>query len=906
MEIIQINTEFLEYNKVIYVDAVNGNDANSGTINAPVSSFGKAIDLVTNNNKEAIYLMNTGDYHFDKTRSWADVSEIYMAGVDIIGDGTKILIEDVADNFSHPFNEVNFYQLIFEVDSSFPEGQYTTGETRTTVFFEHGQAMKFNFFNCVFSDPHNLLTDNFIALDWATSTSPIYTEGYSDFINCSFLTNDRIPIKDYSGYTDRSKLINCSTTAASLSHYDNIQIVSFMNNCTYDDDYNITSSGWENAGTGINPDGTQIHIGIYGGTYAWGRWVEDALLEHNSNIYTFNGSFIQTILSRPLTKEEFEANSFNPSELTELDWNNFTDMIYDAPFNVITMTDKSEINANVTYEVNSSAVYQISKDELNWYGYDGTWKDDYYMTKAEVESLTGDQLKELTDRIHINESIYYKVYMSSNSDTIKPLVKLINTRFTENQAPIIVDFDVSPDEIYNNHVEVTGKLVDLEGDDIEYRISILKASNLSPNSEDAVPTMTSATSPEGEVTSSGDYNSDYSNYKAFNDVNIYNNDGWLGARDDTTPWIQYKFNEAKRIWKYTLTPRGDGNHTFPEEHQLKASNDGINWTTLHEVTNVTQWLQSETKVFEIADNNRNEYQYYRIKINKTYTGLNYVGFGEIEFLEEVMTYDVVDDWAPKSNGDTFLRAYDTTYFDLGENKIKVEARDEKGLISNPYEATIVFINEAPTINYSFNEFRIHGEIGDSEGDNVAWRLLINGTVKKDWTYYGSSPMDFDYSWDDDDINFGIMNTITIEAKDIHEQICSTSFEVEGKYKGILFIDEDDNYYINGDGIQLKDLTLEKIIAGQNTNPKKIKMINQSGYPLEDVKLKAANGTLPENAELYLNFSGAPFVPNKILELGNVLGHDEIREFHIQVSSGLGEGGKGRKFHVDGEGTMVTS
>jgi len=41
----------------------------------------------------------------------------------------------------------------------------------------------------------------------------------------------------------------------------------------------------ENAGTGENPDGTQAHIGIYGGQYAWGDWGTLANFYLNSTLY---------------------------------------------------------------------------------------------------------------------------------------------------------------------------------------------------------------------------------------------------------------------------------------------------------------------------------------------------------------------------------------------------------------------------------------------------------------------------------------------------------------------------------------------------------------------------------------------------------------------------------------------
>ena len=40
-------------------------------------------------------------------------------------------------------------------------------------------------------------------------------------------------------------------------------------NVTTDSEYNITSAGWQNTGTGLNPDSSQSHIGLYGGIYSW-------------------------------------------------------------------------------------------------------------------------------------------------------------------------------------------------------------------------------------------------------------------------------------------------------------------------------------------------------------------------------------------------------------------------------------------------------------------------------------------------------------------------------------------------------------------------------------------------------------------------------------------------------------
>src|SRR5690606_32321039 len=56
-----------------------------------------------------------------------------------------------------------------------------------------------------------------------------------------------------------------STTEAHLDVVTSIR----TNTPSLDENYNILEDGWQNTGTGTNPDGTQANIGVYGGTYAW-------------------------------------------------------------------------------------------------------------------------------------------------------------------------------------------------------------------------------------------------------------------------------------------------------------------------------------------------------------------------------------------------------------------------------------------------------------------------------------------------------------------------------------------------------------------------------------------------------------------------------------------------------------
>lgn len=62
---------------------------------------------------------------------------------------------------------------------------------------------------------------------------------------------------------------NCVSTTQNLDPANGTKLNNLYN-ATIDSEYNITSTGWKNSGTGTNPDGTVAHVGVYGGSFAWG------------------------------------------------------------------------------------------------------------------------------------------------------------------------------------------------------------------------------------------------------------------------------------------------------------------------------------------------------------------------------------------------------------------------------------------------------------------------------------------------------------------------------------------------------------------------------------------------------------------------------------------------------------
>lgn len=253
---IKINNTTLNFNRIIYVDGVNGNDlvADGSEIN-PYKSIPKAQEVAEDGN--AIYIKK-GTYDLSSTGNglWEGKHKISFIGEPngtvIISDGTK---NSARDNHVAAFEtDCKVYNIIFK---------YTVGGRSTnysSAFVGNGKMVYKqygSFYNCVF-----------VSSDKAPA--PCYSNGDINvkFNNCSFIIPDNFQATYCYYGTDYTEFTNC---AVSKDIYKgsktSLGSVKFLN-----DDYSINSEGWSNIGTGSNPDGTQANIGVYGGEFAWGNW----------------------------------------------------------------------------------------------------------------------------------------------------------------------------------------------------------------------------------------------------------------------------------------------------------------------------------------------------------------------------------------------------------------------------------------------------------------------------------------------------------------------------------------------------------------------------------------------------------------------------------------------------------
>ncbi|NOG27211.1 discoidin domain-containing protein [Lysinibacillus fusiformis] len=143
--------------------------------------------------------------------------------------------------------------------------------------------------------------------------------------------------------------------------------------------------------------------------------------------------------------------------------------------------------------------------------------------------------------------------------------------------------------------------------------------------------MTSYTTPSPyQITSSGDYNSDYACWKAFDGKNTNYTDSWITTNGSPLGWIQVNFGINKVYNQISFTTRNytDSNTTAPKEFKILGSLDGVSWTELALIQNQTGWKQNETRIFKF--NNSIGFQYYRVQITVA-NSTSYSAIGELVF-----------------------------------------------------------------------------------------------------------------------------------------------------------------------------------------------------------------------------------------------------------------------------------
>lgn len=152
--------------------------------------------------------------------------------------------------------------------------------------------------------------------------------------------------------------------------------------------------------------------------------------------------------------------------------------------------------------------------------------------------------------------------------------------------------------------------------------------------DNVIPKMTSNTAPSGKASANSTYNSSmYFAYHAFDHDTSVTTNAWVTKEGVNTGWLEYEFNDAKCITKYTITSRNISYALpeLPKNWTFEAWDDQLlEWVVLDTQNNITDWQILVKKEFTF--NNNNNYYRYRINISAN-NGKYYIGIGELEMME---------------------------------------------------------------------------------------------------------------------------------------------------------------------------------------------------------------------------------------------------------------------------------
>lgn len=260
MKYLKVNSETLEFKEIIYIDGSNGDDnTGDGSKTKPFQSVVKGFDFMANNCKQGgAIIIADGNY---------DVSKLFT--------GTS-------NNLASKYNSIKL--------SLFAEtlGNVTFDNHKEWMVVENGssQRIKLNFYGIIMKAPYTHLGGDDWTNEYYNCVISSVFGGHNKFVksaaikmqNCLFAGYEDALHRVYpiSGIAD-----NCASTNTAMDPYAGTKTNALFN-VTIDSNYHITSTGWENAGDGINPDGTKAHIGVYGGLFAWGTKVVEITPTNNT------------------------------------------------------------------------------------------------------------------------------------------------------------------------------------------------------------------------------------------------------------------------------------------------------------------------------------------------------------------------------------------------------------------------------------------------------------------------------------------------------------------------------------------------------------------------------------------------------------------------------------------------
>lgn len=221
---------------------------------------------------------------------------------------------------------------------------------------------------------------------------------------------------------------------------------------------------------------------------------------------------------------------------------------------------------------------------------------------------------------------------------------------------------------------------------------------------------------------------------------------------------------------------------------------------------------------------------------------------------------------------------------IGEIGYSTELYTDSPKIS---EIDFYILNTTATINIDLTGLTLTGQVDDADMTRVQYRVLLN-----DQPYYPSTgeftplsapPLNIDIAFRSDEIKINDWNTVRVEFQDYFGTMDYWEAQFVGKYAGLMFKDENGDYYSSDLGAVLQYLDFGQILTGQVSVTHEIVVENTYGFDLTDVKIAINTNQFAQGLFAQLGLSAEDLDNVKTLSLGD-LADTESKSFFIRLAS----------------------
>ena len=241
------------------------------------------------------------------------------------------------------------------------------------------------------------------------------------------------------------------------------------------------------------------------------------------------------------------------------------------------------------------------------------------------------------------------------------------------------------------------------------------------------------------------------------------------------------------------------------------------------------------------------------------------------------------EWNKRKSEDSILHAYNHPYFNKGLNKIKIVVKDSRGAISEN-ELDLFLIDEKPWIQVSHNQFGVNLVVGDDRMDSVSFKMSVNGETIIGYTDFQPSPVSFKYLWRPGELKTDEPNLVRIEVVDSFGNISVEEFYIDAQYTNIMFMDNAGEFLTDNLGELLRYLDFGAIVSGTITEPKTVKIINETGAAIKNLEIKVLSNQLAEGLEVQISKGLMPFEETDRIKYEGVVPFQGERELYVRIKS----------------------